>query len=44
MNTDQSVSANVEFYNNSYSRSLNISVEGFTDNGEFIVYDSNKVR
>ena len=30
----------VKFYNNSYSRSLSVSVEGFTCNGEFIVYDS----
>ena len=42
--TDESGIANVEFYNNSYSRSLNISIEGFTDNGEFIVYDSNKIK
>ena len=33
--------ANIKFYNNSYSRSLNVSVEGMA-NGEFIVYDSEK--
>ena len=32
--------ADVKFYNNGYSRSLNISLEGSTHNGEFIVYDS----
>ena len=30
----------VKFYNNSYSRSLNVSVEGMTDNGVFITHDS----
>ena len=39
--TDESGIANVEFYNNSYSRSLNISVEGMNNN-KFIVCDSNK--
>ena len=34
--------AEVEFYNNSYTKSLHISAEGITRNGEFIVYDSNK--
>jgi hypothetical protein len=33
--------ANIKFYNNSYSRSLNVSVEGMA-NGEFIVYDLEK--
>lgn len=39
--TDESGIADVEFYNNSYSRSLNISVEGMNNN-KFIVCDSNK--
>ena len=39
--TDESGIANVEFYNNSYSRSLNISVEGMS-NDKFIVCDSSK--
>ena len=30
----------VKFYNNSYSRSLNVSVEGMTDSGVFITHDS----
>lgn len=34
--------AEVEFYNNSYTKSLHISAEGITSNGEFIVYDSDK--
>lgn len=34
--------AEVEFYNNSYTKSLHISTEGITSNGEFIVYDSDK--
>lgn len=34
--------AEVEFYNNSYTKSLHISAEGITTNGEFIVYDSDK--
>ena len=39
--TDENGMAEVEFYNNGYSRSLNVSVEGMC-NGEFIVYDSDK--
>ena len=39
--TDDMGSTEINFYNNSYSRSLNVSVEGMA-NGEFIVYDSNK--
>ena len=35
--------ANIKFYNNSYSRSLNVSVEGMA-NGEFIVYDSQNMN
>ena len=38
--TDESGIADVEFYNNSYSRSLNISVEGMS-NDKFIVCESN---
>ena len=34
--------AEVEFYNNSYTKSLHISTEGITSKGEFIVYDSDK--
>ena len=34
--------AEVEFYNNSYTKSLHINAEGITTNGEFIVYDSDK--
>ena len=34
--------AEVEFYNNSYTKSLHISAEGFTRSGDFIVYDSDK--
>ena len=30
----------VKFYNNSYSRSLNVSVEGMTDSGVFITHNS----
>jgi hypothetical protein len=30
----------VKFYNNSYSRSLNVSVEGMTDSGVFMTRDS----
>ncbi len=36
--------AEVEFYNNSYTKSLHISAEGVTNNGEFIVYDSYKKK
>ena len=32
----------VEFYNNSYTKSLHISAEGITSNGEFIVYDNDE--
>ena len=32
--------AEVEFYNNSYTKNLHISAEGITRNGEFIVCDS----
>ena len=34
--------AEVEFYNNSYTKKLHIRAEGFTHYGEFIVYDSDK--
>lgn len=34
--------AEVEFYNNSYTKSLHISAEGITSNGEFIVYDNDE--
>ena len=34
--------AEVEFYNNSYTKSLHISAEGITRNGEFIVYDNDE--
>ncbi len=36
--------AEVEFYNNSYTKSLHISTEGITNDGEFIVYDSYKKK
>ena len=39
--TDDRGTTEIKFYNNSYSRSLNVSVEGMA-NGEFIVYDSEK--
>lgn len=32
--------AEVEFYNNSYTKNLHISAEDITRNGEFIVCDS----
>ena len=34
--------AEVEFYNNSYTKGMYISAEGIKSNGEFIVYDSDK--
>ena len=34
--------AEVEFYNNSYTKKLHIRAEGFTHYGGFIVYDSDK--
>ena len=34
--------AEVELYNNSYTKKLHIRAEGFTHYGEFIVYDSDK--
>ena len=34
--------AQVTFYNNSRTKNLHIRAEGFTRNGEFIVYDSDK--
>lgn len=34
--------ANIIFYNNSYSKKLNINAEGIDNNGNFIVYDNEK--
>ena len=38
--TDNLGRASVTFYNNSRTKHLHIRAEGFTRNGEFIVYDS----
>ena len=38
--TDNLGRASVTFYNNSHTKHLHIRAEGFTRNGEFIVYDS----
>ena len=38
--TDVKGKANLAFYNNSYSRSLSVSVEGMTDSGVFITHDA----
>lgn len=35
--TDKQGAVDVKFYNNSYSRSLSVSVEGMTDSGEYIL-------
>ena len=40
--TDNLGSASVSFYNNKRTKKLHIRAEGFTSNGEFIVYDSEK--
>ena len=40
--TDNLGRASVTFYNNKQTKKLHIRVEGFTRNGEFIVYDSDK--
>ena len=36
--------AQVTFFNNSRAKQIHVRAEGFTRNGEFIVYDSDKVR
>ena len=41
--TDNLGHASVSFYNNKRTKKLHIRAEGFTSNGEFIVYDSEKV-
>ena len=38
--TDVKGKANLTFYNNSYSRSLSVSVEGMTNSGVFITHDA----
>ena len=40
--TDHQGRASVLFYNNSQTNKLHIRAEGFTRNGEFIVYDSDE--
>ena len=40
--TDNLGRASVTFYNNSQTKNLHIRAEGFTRNGEFIVYDSER--
>ncbi len=40
--TDHLGRASVSFYNNARTKRLHVRAEGFTRNGEFIVYDSNK--
>ena len=40
--TDNLGRASVSFYNNKRTKKLHIRAEGFTSNGEFIVYDSEK--
>ena len=40
--TDHQGRASVSFYNNSQTTKLHIRAEGFTRNGEFIVYDSDE--
>lgn len=40
--TDHRGRASVSFYNNKRTKKLHIRAEGFTRNGEFIVYDSDK--
>ena len=42
--TDNLGRASVSFYNNKRTKKLHIRAEGFTSNGEFIVYDSDKVN
>lgn len=41
--TDNLGRASVSFYNNKQTKKLHVRAEGFTRNGEFIVYDSDKV-
>ncbi len=40
--TDHRGRASVSFYNNKRTKKLHVRAEGFTRNGEFIVYDSDK--
>lgn len=40
--TDNLGRASVSFYNNKRTKKLHVRAEGFTSNGEFIVYDSEK--
>ena len=42
LKTDHRGRASVSFYNNARTKHLHIRAEGFTRNGEFIVYDSKK--
>ena len=42
--TDNLGRASVSFYNNSHTKKLHVRAEGFTSNGEFIVYDSDKAN
>ena len=42
--TDNLGRASVSFYNNMRTKKFHIRAEGFTSNGEFIVYDSDKVN
>ena len=42
--TDNLGRASVSFYNNKRTKRIHIRAEGFTRNGEFIVYDSDKVN
>ena len=42
--TDYRGRATVSFYNNAQTKRLHIRAEGFTRNGEFIVYDSDKQK
>ena len=40
--TDHQGRASVSFYNNKHTKKLHVRAEGFTRNGDFIVYDSDK--
>lgn len=40
--TDMQGRSSVTFYNNARTKHIHVRAEGFTRNGEFIVYDSNK--
>lgn len=42
--TDNLGRASVSFYNNKQTKKLHVRAEGFTRNGEFIVYDSDKQK